>query len=483
MSTICDPAAERAILSGIYHYGNDLYLDICDIVKPSTFTIDSNKMIFNCLVDAFKSDDNIKIDFPTILSSAKKLGYSHILERKDEISHLQSIISLKVEQSNVRKFAAKARKLEVARLLHNQMGVGQEKVLNLDGSESIANIIGIVEDIVFDFSSLLDTDDNEPQLISHNIDEYLDYLEANPVDQIGIPTGFYRWDKSVGGGLRKGTVNFISARPKSGKTTLSINMCVNISKLNYPVLNLDTEMNVKDNRHKTIANMSSVKIHSIENGKYGQNPTDRAIVRKAAQDLKGYPYYYKSIAGQPFEETLALMRRWIQKKVGLNSDGTAKDCVIFFDYLKLMSGDGVSESLKEYQILGFMITALHNFAARYQIPIVCFGQTTRDGIDKESTAVAAGSDRIIWLCSNFSILKIKSDEEVAQDGPKAGSRKLVTICSRHGEGMESGDYVNLRANLACGQFQEGLTKFELSEGKKEDHDGLINDDGKDIPFE
>ena len=46
---LCDPSAERAILSGILKYGEDAYLDIADIIQESSFTIDSNQIIFKCL--------------------------------------------------------------------------------------------------------------------------------------------------------------------------------------------------------------------------------------------------------------------------------------------------------------------------------------------------------------------------------------------------------------------------------------------------
>lgn len=99
------------------------------------------------------------------------------------------------------------------------------------------------------------------------------------------------------------------------------------------------------------------------------------------------------------------MRRWLVKDVGLNDDGTAKDCVIFYDYIKLMDTAGLSQDVKEYQLLGFMMTSLHNFAVKYKVPIVAFIQLNRDGINKESTDTASGSDRIVWLCSNFTIFK------------------------------------------------------------------------------
>lgn len=480
---LTDLAAERAVLAGIYKYGGELYLDICDIVKPSTFTIDSNKMIFHCLKTACEQDENVKFDIPTILSTAKNLNYNHILERKEELSHLNSIIQLSTEKTNVRKFAAKLRKLEIARLIHDQMGVGQEKMMGVTGTEPVASIIGMAEEIVFDFSSLLDNENSaHAVLVGKGIMEYLDYLEKNPVDQIGISTCFPRWDASIGGGLRPG-VSVIAARPKAGKSMCAANMSLKIAQDGIPALNIDTEMCLEDQQHRALAILSGVDINDVETGKFGQFQEKKVATRSAGEILAKIPYHYKAVAGQQFEDTLAMMRRWIQKDVGLKADGTANPCVIFFDYLKLLDGAGVSESMKEYQILGFMITALHNFAARYKVPIVAFIQLNRDGIDKETTGAVSGSDRIIWLCTNFSILKKKSDEEIAEDGKEAGSRKLKTLVARHGEAMETGDYVNIRAKMSCGRMQEGLTKFEIEQGKTDNGPQLLQDDGKEIPFD
>ena len=43
---LCDPAAERAVLAGICTYGENAYLDIADILQETSFTIDSNNIIF-----------------------------------------------------------------------------------------------------------------------------------------------------------------------------------------------------------------------------------------------------------------------------------------------------------------------------------------------------------------------------------------------------------------------------------------------------
>ena len=124
--------------------------------------------------------------------------------------------------------------------------------------------------------------------------------------------------------------------------------------------------------------------------------------------------------------------------------------------------------MKEFQVLGFMMTALHNFALRYEVPILSFVQLNRDGINKETTDTASGSDRIIWLCSNFSIYKHKSDEEIAKDGPENGNRKLVPVIARHGEGLQDKDYINIMMNGSYAKITEGKTAFELEDNIYED---------------
>jgi replicative DNA helicase len=482
---LCDPAAERAVLSGICKYGENAYLDIADILQPSTFTVDSNVMIFSVLKDICEKEHSPSIDIASILSASQSLNFSHILSQKNETQHLKAIIDFPVSLDNVRKFAAKIRKLEIARLLRKQLEETQDKILEVTGNEPISSIIGIAEDSIFNFTSLLNDTDSGPEKMGSSIEEYIQSLEENKVDQVGIPTGFPTYDLAIGGGLRKGTINVIGARPKTGKTLLSDNMGINVAKLGVPVLNMDTEMNKEDHIHRILAMLTEIEINNIETGKFSDSPDKKNKITKAAQELKDMKLYHKSIAGKPFEDQLAIMRRWLVKEVGLNDNGTAKDCVIFYDYLKLMDSSGISQDLKEYQLLGFMMTSLHNFAVRYKVPIVAFIQLNRDGITKESTDSASGSDRIIWLCSNFSIFKRKSDEEIAEDGPDNGNRKLVPLISRHGGGLDDNDYINCYMKGWCAKITEGKTRLEVANNTKNDSEGfVVNDNDNDqIPFE
>ena len=126
-----------------------------------------------------------------------------------------------------------------------------------------------------------------------------------------------------------------------------------------------------------------------------------------------------------------------------------------------MGSEGISSSMQEYQVLGFQITKLHNFMVKYDAPCLAFVQLNRDGITKESTDVVSGSDRLIWLCTSFSIFKLKSDEEVADDGVDYGNRKLVPVVARHGEGLDDGDYISMKMFGKYGRIDEGMTRNEI----------------------
>ena len=478
---LSDAPAERAILAGVCRYGSEAYYDVADLIDANSFTIDSNCMIYSCLKHIMDKDSNTSIDLPIILSAAKEIGLHDLVSNRQEVQHLSAIMNFPVLPDNVRKMAAKVRKLQIARMMYEQLESTKEKYSHIKGDEPVSQILGIAEESIFDFTSLLNDNDDAPQKVFADVTTRLDDLSANPLDQVGIPTGFSRYDFAIGGGLRKGTVNVIGARPKTGKTLFAENAGIYIAhKLGIPVLNLDTEMMLQDHQDRGIAMLTEVAINDIETGKFADNSYKNQKIRDVAKQVKDIPYYHKSIGGKPFEDQLSIMRRWLAKEVGLNAEGKANDCVIVYDYLKIMEAADVKGDLKEYQLLGFLMTSLHNFAIRYEVPVLAFVQLNRDGINKESTDTASGSDRIVWLCSNFSIYKSKSDEEIAKDGPENGNRKLVPVISRHGEGLADKDYININMIGKYGKIVEGQTAFELEDGT--DYSEQLENDNDDIPF-
>jgi hypothetical protein len=90
------------------------------------------------------------------------------------------------------------------------------------------------------------------------------------------------------------------------------------------------------------------------------------------------------------------------------------------------------------------------------------------------------------LCTSFSQFKVKSQEEVAEDGPHGGNRKIVTLKARHGAGMMEGNYINLNMVGSHAQLFELGTRDELRnqpQGIIEGADAPFEEDGYECPFD
>ena len=470
-----DLASERAVLAALCQYGLDCYLEI-DFVDADHFTNDMNQLLYPCI---YKSvSENSKVELASILSAANSLGVSESINNKEEMSFIRSLFNFPIHKENAKSHAVKIAKLKLARDLKKTLKACEKELDATNGDEDVMDLISKVEAPILDATAdIYQSSNKKTEIIGEDIDDYIEYLSENVSDNVGIPTGFPRYDAAIGGGLRRKCVDLVAARPKVGKSMFGDAVAMNVSRLGIPVLMLDTEMSKEDHLNRMLANLSGVDINKISTGKFTENPLEKEKVEKAAQELKEIPYHYISIAGQSFENILALMRKWIYQHVGFDEAGVTRDCLVVYDYLKLMGSEGISSSMQEYQVLGFQITQLHNFMVKYDVPCLSFVQLNRDGITKESTDVVSGSDRLIWLCTSFSIFKMKSEEEVAEDKIENGNRKLVPVVARHGCGLDDGDYISMNMFGSIGKLQEGQTRNELHNNARAREEGFeINEE-------
>jgi len=459
VSKLSDVGAERAVLAGIFRYGIDGYTEVSDIVSNSTFTIISNQIIYNCAEHAIKH--NPKLDLPVFLSSAHALGVSDQFKDKTELEYLRSLNNYPIEMVNLRGQAKKIKKLEIARIYQDKLKQAHNDIGNINGTETIDEIVSKAEKPIFEFARQFNQGEDRPVLIGESIEEYVEYLTNNENRAVGIPSGFDKYDDAIGGGFRRKTVALIGARPKCGKSTLADNVAIHVShRLKIPVLMIDTEMCVEDHQNRLLAYFSKIKINDIERGRFASKKYEVEKVRQSAKTIAKLPYTYKNVAGKDFDEILSIIRRWVYQEVGFDTNGRTNDCLIVYDYFKLMSQDAL-ESMQEYQAIGFQVSELHNFCIENDVPVLAFVQLNRDGIDKDLTSSISQSDRLVWLCTNISIYKKKTEEEIAEDGEENGNRKLIPLEARHGGGMGEGNYINMLQRGEYAMITELRTKADI----------------------
>lgn len=449
---------ENSLLSGIIKYGYTSYLDAVELVNSDCFSSFTNKIIFDCIGKIYNLDNNSKIDMSSIMSATDSIGYRGYFDSADKKNHLLEIFAISVEKENIVKFAGKLKKINIAKQAYLKLDNAKHNLVAVTGDENINDILNYCD---INIEECFQADISAKHLADGTRTRMAELIQ-NPVKQVGISTGYPIYDYAIGGGLRGGSVNVLGARAKVGKSTVCTNIAYHVSSnLDIPVLYLDTELRKEEQEDRILARISQIDVNLIGTGQFAGNQFKQNQVIQAISKLENIPYYHLNIAGMSFEAQLNAARQWIIKKVGVDQvTGRANKCVIIYDYLKLMSDDSI-KSMQEYQALGFMMTQLHNFAVKYDLPIFATVQINREGIDKDSSGNISGSDRILWLCTNYTVFRNKTEEEINIDPLNNGNKKLIVLDARHGPGLDYRNYINMKMNGSTCTLVEGKTMFEV----------------------
>ncbi len=451
-----DAGMERAILAGITTYGADCFFEVEDILSVTDFYWPVNQELFKIISHLVHKEDAKTFDVPSMQATAKILGYENLTNGGKNSEYLDAVMDeSESSKDNVRSIVVAVYKLSLARRAYIATATVQNSLKKITGAEDVDEIISQIEEPIFEFTGGIVSQGSNVVSLGQKYEHTMKTLAENPQDIVGIPTGFCAWDEAIGGGFRPATVNVVGARQKQGKSFFCINVAKNVAENGIPVLYLDTELTSEMQLYRLASLVSGVELNHIETGKFESNEHESKAVWGCKDHMQHLSIDHFSVAGLAPQAIMSIARRWLSKTVGFTDSGSAKPCLIIYDYLKLMDDNGFKNNLQEHQLLGFLITALHNFAVKFKLPILATVQLNRDGVEKEGAEVISGSDRIGWLCSNFTILKKKTTTELNEDPPSNGTKKLVVTDTRNGGGMESGEYINIQSNLSVGRFTEG----------------------------
>lgn len=444
-----DLESEKSILSGLFRYGKDAYVDISDIVKPDTLYDHTCQVFFTCLSKVFERSD--KVDVPLFLAAAHELGLDSIVGSQKVL--LEEIRTREIELNTVRLLGKKIAKLEVIRTSKNKLRTAMNELDKLSGEESVSQIQSIVESPGYAIQDILNNVHETNQLIGKNAVEFIESLIKTPNREVGVSTGFKAYDRSIGGGIRRGGFALMGARRKIGKSAFAVNVALYVAKkLKIPVLYLDTEMNAEQHLGRIHANLTSIPISTIEHATFTNNRAFVEELRRTAKVVEQLGITHERVAGKGFTEILAIARRWLRKTVGYHSSGKLNNCLIIYDYFKLMDPKDL-KNLKEYEAIGYQATQLSDFLGEMDAPCLALVQLNRE-------EDIAQSDRLSWLATSVCLLLEKTPEELIADGYENGNRKINFDVARFGGGLDKDDYINVDFNGECCQMNELGTRKE-----------------------
>lgn len=455
-----DSSAERIVISAILQYGADALYEVDSILSENDFSLSINKEIYAIIKNLAIDNKVEQFDLTTVCTVYKNtFGEDEYVSNKIN-QYVDALInSSLIDKDNLTFFAKKIVKQSVIEQLSKRLLLANQNLSKLTGEEDINDILLEADKPISEFNnSLLSANDYE--LIGSDILEFIQHLKENQGTSPGIPSGFPKWDRAIGGGLVSPGVHVVGARAKAGKSFMGLNIAWHVTGLEMPVLFLDTELNKTMTQSRLLARVSQVDVDKIRNGNFSDFEHDEQRVLRAGQEIANRPYYYENISGLHYTRWMSIVKKWIKKDVGF-TDGKVNPCLVILDYIKMMDMGDLKNGIQEYQYLGQLITDFHNLCIQYNIPALAFVQLNRDGISQDGQGVIAGSDRIIALCSSFSILRKKEEADYAADSAINGNRKLTVIETRFGQGLNPSDYINLKTNLAISSMIEGPTRHEV----------------------
>jgi replicative DNA helicase len=241
---------------------------------------------------------------------------------------------------------------------------------------------------------------SEPQHIHQSLADYLQLLqELSEGKNPAIPTGIAGLDRLLNGGLRRGEMMVIGARPKHGKTALTLAMARHMAH-SFGVLFISQEMPVMQLMHRHTAAMGTVDLGRI----LAADRSDQEMwerVGEAAERLGRLNLVHDQQAAQSLMD---VRRKAIGVKRAHGLD------VLFVDFLQLMQGgEGDGNRNRELDLISNGLKAL---ALDLDIGVVLLSQMSRKADEmyqrptmthlRDSGAIEAAADQVAVLFTDHA---------------------------------------------------------------------------------
>jgi replicative DNA helicase len=205
----------------------------------------------------------------------------------------------------------------------------------------------------------------DPVRASEDLVNYLDELERRSEGGTSkaIPTGFADLDKRLNGGIRRGELVIIAARPKMGKSALAFNIARNVAA-DYGVLILSMEMPRAQIHDRNVAALADVSLNRLLDPAQMRDE-DWSGVSSAIGQLERMNLFLDDQGGLRLMD-VRMKARGIKRRHGLD--------LLVVDYLQLMEGEGDNRNAQIESIT----RGLKSLAKELDIGLILLSQLNRD---------------------------------------------------------------------------------------------------------
>ena len=423
-----DLDAEAAIISSIFMSRDNLDKTI-SVLEPENFYSDANRRIYEAQVELHAAGR--PVDIVTVKGW---LSDHNLLDRVGGVQYLVHIIDAVPSIANVDDYAKTVReKWRLRKLISTCQRV------SVEGYEQIDNTQEFIDAAEHDIYSIARTPESssmqlvKPIVIGAMTDLSNAYSRGSKIT--GVSTGLIKLDRILGG-LHEGDLVIVAARPGIGKTSLILNMAVDIaSKVDHEgkgssVAVFSLEMPREQLATRLVCSDAGVDLSKLRTGDLNKRDWDKLTV--SAAKIAVLPIWIDDFSSLSVLEMRGKIRR-------IQSQAAAGECpplrLVALDYIQLMRGNPGASS-REQQV-SEISRNLKLLAKDLHVPVIALSQLnrsceTRNVKDKrpqlsdlrESGSLEQDADTVVFIFR---------EDYYDQENPEvAGLAELIVAKQRNG---------------------------------------------------
>ncbi|HPV70392.1 MAG TPA: replicative DNA helicase [Candidatus Magasanikbacteria bacterium] len=398
--------AESSLLGAIL-MDKDALLKIADVVAPEDFYKETNKIIYETMLDLYNKREPIDI-----LSLGNRLEEINKLEMVGGRTALMNLANIVPSSAHIIHYAEIVHKKATLRRL---ISAGNEiNKLGFNEEEELDTVLDRAEKEIFGVSQNFMKQTFLPlrNILAEAFDR-IDELHREKGKMRGVPTGFTKLDDLLSG-LQKSNLIILAARPSVGKTSFALDIARQVAvRAKVPVGIFSLEMSKDELVDRLICSEAGVSLWKMRTGKLSDRGDDDDFpkIGQAMGQLSDAPIFIDDSASTNIMQIRIKARR-LQAEHGLG--------LIMIDYLQLMESRTKTDN--RVQEIAEISRSLKTIARELNVPVLALSQLSRavemqngPAIPKlahlrESGSIEQDADVVMFIYRKAADRKYKQDD-------------------------------------------------------------------------
>ena len=410
--------AEQAVLGSMLIDANCVK-DVMELLRPDDFYLRQNREVFETIYSMFVYSR--PIDGVTVAGEMEKNGtYDDATTRP----YLAQLMDVTPTSANVMEYAAIVRDKSLLRALYT--AAGEISSLVQDGAGEAASILEAAEQKIYAVRRGRSAQNMTPiGVVLQGVLDHLSELSASGGKTLpGLPTGLSVLDDKTNG-LNKSDLVLLAARPGMGKTSMALNMALNVARSSgKSVAVFSLEMSREQLVTRILSSQATVENQRLVTGNLREQ--DWVNIANAAAVLSGLNIL---IDDNPLL-TVADMNAKCRRIDDLG--------LVVIDYLQLMTSAGGGKSYSgenRQQAVSDISRMLKIMAKELQVPVLCLSQLSRANEKRDDKRPMLSDLRESGSIEQDAdiVLFIYRDDYYHEDSEKHNIAECIIAKNRHGE--------------------------------------------------